>query len=175
MSGLVYLPNGAINLRKPRIDRERLANYKCLLLLDIDNVMNSDTHPGWRVTRYGIDDWHIERLNRIIEQCNPGIVLSSAWRDDKEDRRYLRSVATGIHGWADRYVGDTPKLDGIGSGRGKEILTWLKTAKWKQPFAVVDDIATDMAPVWDHFFQTTDTHGLTDEIADAISAHLVGK
>lgn len=140
-----------------------------ILFLDIDGVCNNQkTRERQGTTKYiGINPVMADRVRRIITETGCKVVLSSSWRlfpDSKE--------------WAEKNVCEffdvTVDLNrGAIWGmvyRGFEIKEWLGRHPGACRYAILDD-SDDF--LWgQHLFRTTWAEGLTDDIADAVIAHL---
>ena len=151
-----------------------------VVFVDIDEVLNSDQHPGTEtplLTEYGdpayyacgLDPFHIEVLNNIVDQTGALVVLSTSWRN-AHTLNMLRAIfkVAGFNGFI---VGDTPRLhrtpDGVPKYRYDEIQLWLDHAK-PDAFVILDDI-DDMGPLSHHHIHTTDEAGLQPEhVAQAV-------
>ena len=153
-----------------------------VLFLDVDGVLNHARckarlphDPRFR----GIMRKKVEILNRILEQTDAAIVLSSSWRkpNNEREKKFLLEKG-GIHDIKRRYLGDTPilqpqHLSEVDAPREDEIAAWIKEHDFQGRFAIVDDLP-DMGPLTKHFFRTSDVTGLTDEVADRMIARLNG-
>lgn len=154
-----------------------------VLFLDIDGVLNSRDRPCIQRSMYGIDPWHTERLNEIVERCGCDIVISSTWRIGRtvEELRALLEKAGFRH--ARRVIGKTGSASRIGGsftpewlaeqqakfghwGRGLEIMGWLRDQHgfgWEdavKDIVILDD-DSDMWHLTEHLVQTSFNHGLT--------------
>jgi hypothetical protein len=144
-----------------------------ILFVDIDEVLNSDEHPGGNAPpaeygdpeyyAQGLDSFHVAILNDIINQTGALIVLSTSWRNT-HTLNFLRLIfkVAGCKGFI---IGDTPRLfrtpDGEVRYRWHEIQLWLNHVK-PEAFCILDDI-DDMGPLSDHHIHTTDEAGLQPE------------
>jgi hypothetical protein len=153
-----------------------------ILALDIDGVMNgfnymsSDEYRAacvkWPQSagheihlRSHIDPKCVEILNRILVATNAGVVLCSTWRRMRETMFTLKNV--GIDHWCDRYIDNTPFHHG---DKDIEIRNWMEENQFKGKFAILED---DFLPTLKAYhFQTCPYNGLTNEVADAVIAHL---
>lgn len=108
-----------------------------VIFLDIDGVLT--THR----TRYHSPDVEcVQRLNRLTEESDAKIVVSSTWRHRglQEMRRILRDW-----GVVAPVIGITPDLSRDSNGllvsveRGKEIGAWLEEHQETGRFVILDD------------------------------------
>lgn len=145
-----------------------------ILFLDIDGVMNSHAYirRGGSVNcrTDGIDPEAVAHLQRIVDETNCSIILSSTWRliHTLAEMRG-RLIAKGMrHPCPLR--GRTPDLsekDGviqIGARRGEEVKEWIERQGFKGRFVCLDDDG-DFLP-GQPLIQTTFETGLTAEHAD---------
>lgn len=151
-----------------------------ILFLDIDGVLNS---PMSKQTQF-INSWkelldplNIIWLNKIVEQTNCDIVISSAWRKfmDNDELKVLL-INKGFE-FSDKIIGQTPinvEMYGlIEIERPKEIFDWLRDNSDKeQTFAVVDD--EPLGERIHNFVQTDDLYGLREDDADRLIEMLRG-
>lgn len=177
-----------------------------LIFLDIDGVLNSNDFAVWCATtdegkqfikdggHHWVDPNVVNRIIKICDETEAGIVLSSSWRfwnleSTIEDLNRYRD----LKGIAERLIGVTPRLKMSSSYRGPEIQWFLdnivkppidpynrfydydffKQAKRKKiSYCIIDD-DTDMLPEqMDNFVNTDFMVGLTDEDTNKIIAIL---
>ena len=111
-----------------------------IIFLDIDGVMNCENayrsgecryvewtnHRGDKDHHQAFCSWSKELLNKLIDETNAKIVISSTWRSSGIE--FMRSVweLEGMHG---KIIGLTPNFRGEVNGytipRGCEIDKWL--------------------------------------------------
>jgi hypothetical protein len=112
-----------------------------------------------------IDPKNVSCLNKIIQETQAKIVVSSTWRVSKsvQDLFYLLYR----HGVRGEVIDKTPdfceKSKGglwISKTRGDEIQAWLDDNKDVESFVIIDD--DDDILFYDNFVQTTMDTGLTD-------------
>lgn len=175
-----------------------------VIFLDIDGVLNSQDWYVYRRDSIAMDDVNaqypfyefdpraIKRLNRIIEETEAKIVVSSSWRSGETIeslQKLLNSV--GVKG---EVIGLTPHLwcnkpyedmDGYRIPRGCEIDWWLdnhgdfQRINWSKEeqikytnkakvknYIILDDDSDMLYGQREHFIKTSHDHGLTDELAD---------
>lgn len=135
-----------------------------ILFLDIDGVVNSVTTAQRHRGMIGIDPYMALLVGRIIEATDASIVLSSSWRHDPGAREEVTKQVMP-------FIDVTPNFKGETS-RGTEIKAWLDLHPEVTKYAILDDnedMRTEQMP---NFFKTSWSTGLTQEIADAIIAHL---
>ena len=147
-----------------------------LLFLDIDGVLNSERYY-WTVcdrlpsacTSQDIDPDAVARLNRIIDQSNCEVVLSSSWRGKGTSADVFRVwTVLNDRGFLHRFVGATPFL---GMNRHVEIGEVVDERR-PERFVVLDDDEDawhDGMSGWGRLVQTNHRLGLQDEhVAQAV-------
>ncbi len=156
-----------------------------ILFLDIDGVLNSIRYAkkryeaGHRDSTLGIDPDTIPYLQRIIDETNCTLVLSSTWRllHSLSDMRGIL-IAAGLHSpvpLKDR----TPCISkAVGSieytkGRGYEIQAWIDLKKYESIYCCLDD-DSDFLP-HQPLVRTAYEVGLTNFEADRCIAILKGE
>lgn len=151
-----------------------------------DGVLNADSTTT-EVTPEGftfVEDRLIEKLKRIIDATNAKVVLSSDWRfehprfdDDNPDAKMGLNLSLLIRKLADFGINLYGMTSVMRHRRGEEIENWLDKNECR--FGGIDNInyvILDDLP-WsefhghdEHFVQTDDYIGLTDEnIEEAIA------
>lgn len=140
-----------------------------ILFLDIDGVCNHQkTRERQGNTKFiGINPAMAERVRRIVAETGCRVVLSSSWRLFPDSAAYAAEHVC-------EFFDQTLDLQrGAVWGmiyRGFEIKEWLDRHPGARRYAILDD-SSDF--LWgQHLFRTTWAEGLTDEIADAVIAHL---
>lgn len=136
-----------------------------VLFLDIDGVCNTfdtpERHPQ-EPDRRGINPGLAALVQRIVAETKCDVVLTSVWRRMSTDRRLVR-----------RQVVPFVDVTGVGKGRGQLIQDWLDEHPECVRYAILDDTVSDMLPNQrPNLFQTYEDTGLTEEIAQAVIAHL---
>lgn len=138
-----------------------------ILFLDIDGVMNN-ARSSQTADRYlPIEPYAVLLLDRIIQATGCQVVLSSSWRHmlDWKDmmKRFMPSV---------EFLDKTPRVDG--GFRGDEILKWIIDFEEKNERVEVHAILDDNLDFHrdQPLFKTSWPTGLTEEIAQAVIAHL---
>ena len=156
------------------------SEHRRMLFLDIDGVLNSERYY-WTVcdrlpsacTSQDIDPDAVAHLNRIIDQSNCEVVLSSAWRGVGK----TASVEAMLRerGFAHRLHASTPQLY---AARHKEIWEIVKASNPSR-FVVLDDDADAWTPTFascgGFLVQTNFRIGLTEHDARAAITHLEGR
>lgn len=139
-----------------------------VLFLDIDGVCNSAT---W--VKQGNNPWHgtdptaVAIVKRIIAETKCKVVLSSTWRLYPEARAVVkRDVCSFIDCTIDMQRGGKWGV----TDRGHEVQEWLDRHPEVTQYAILDDNSDFLPYQW--LFLTTWEHGITEEIADAVIAHL---
>ena len=140
-----------------------------VLFLDIDGVLNSQDFFLKRkyalvssLLTYPLSEFDIlavERVNTILDKTNAKLVISSDWRFMEELDDILKKVGLrhSIHDI-------TPY--GMGKDRGYEIQEWLDKHDNVENYAIIDDINNMLSGQQSHFVQTSDIHGLTEELME---------
>lgn len=144
-----------------------------VLFLDIDGVCNSAEYAERRYKAtgkgglLGIDPILASKVRRIIKETGCEVVLSSTWRLYDNARHQVRREVCG-------FIDVTRNLQaGEKNGvvkRGVEVQEWLDRHPEVEQHAILDDDSDFLENQW--LFQTTFKHGITDEIADNVIAHL---
>lgn len=150
-----------------------------LIFLDIDGVLNckttTDTVRGADGIRYdGLDSDKIQLLKDIIDKTDAYIILSSTWRLHDEFVDHLeKKLGFKYH---TRIKGHTPtayRRLGSYSERWDEIKKWFEENEKPENYIILDDIDFMMKENFgDHYFQTNNDIGLTQEIADTCVQYL---
>lgn len=148
-----------------------------IIFLDIDGVLNSSEsfHENYlrklKEDRFSISKNycfplghlsipHIQRLNRIIEETNSSIVISSTWRNNslKDLRNWL---STKGFLFKDQIIDKTPNFH-LSYGRGYEIQDWLNNSSNVTNFVILDD-DIDMHHLLPYLVHTDQRYGLQEE------------
>lgn len=139
-----------------------------VLFLDIDGVCNS---AEW--ARAGNDMWHgtdpelVKLVRQIIAKTGCLVVLSSTWRLYPEARAVvMRDVCHFIDVTKDMQAGAKRGI----VERGVEVQEWLDRHPSVEQYAILDDDPDFLPNQW--LFKTTFEKGITEEIAEAVIAHL---
>lgn len=132
------------------------------LFLDVDGVLNSTRSPS------DLDDSMIGFLKKIVEAVDLKIVLSSTWRRYPEGLGRLKEKLkqSDIEIFC-----QTPQMS-LAIERKEEIQTWLDANGKPDQFVILDDWPD--AEIEGHFFQTDQTVGLTEEIANQVIRYFEG-
>lgn len=140
-----------------------------VLFLDIDGVCNSLEYAQ----RNNMNLWHatdpelVKMVRRIIDATKCVVVLSSTWRLYPEARAVVkRDVCHFIDCTKDMQAGAKRGV----VERGLEVQEWLDRHPQVTQYAILDDDADFMPNQW--LFKTTFEKGLTEEITEAVIAHL---
>ncbi|MDE5888687.1 MAG: hypothetical protein K2H20_01565 [Bacilli bacterium] len=140
-----------------------------ILFLDIDGVLNSWDFVIKR--KYDLvlsflsyplsefDPLAVERVNTILNETNAKLIISSDWRFTEGLDNILKKVGLRhpIHDI-------TPY--GMGKDRGYEIQEWLDEHDDVENYAIIDDINNMLDCQQSHFVQTSDIHGLTEDLME---------
>lgn len=135
-----------------------------VLFLDVDGVLN--THPETR----GLMPTQLAELRKIIENCNPSVVVSSDWRHGEDRLQQIRDVLEGMKA---RFGGITPRVSDtadVGCKRAAEIAGWLAINALPDRFVILDDTtASEFGDLQEHVVQTNPQRGLVEsDVVDAI-------
>jgi hypothetical protein len=139
-----------------------------ILFLDIDGVLND--HGPMMNLYCGIDKEKVNLLNRVIDETNCNIVISSAWRymilgGDMTVRGFEHMLLTHGLKCYRRIIGHTPSDEEVWS-RGEQISAWLSVEKYSK-YVVVDDLNEELGigiSLAGHpIVQTNGKVGLTNE------------
>ena len=133
------------------------------IFLDVDGVLNCNTTEATAPSGcIGISDKFVKRLKEMVEATGARIVLSSDWRLDKESADYKYLTQKLKYKGGIQIYSHTPDLNW--QRRGLEIRDWLVNHKVAN-YVILDDVcfADFNRELLDHFVQTDDWKGLTDE------------
>lgn len=167
-------------------------NRNKILFLDVDGVINTLSRSFDKEDRDAARKncaKAVKQLNRIFDETDCAVVVSSSWRTIPEWQNGMVAPALEkefkMSNLVCRYIGDTPDLNpalpeiptsyenyAIYIERGVEITKWLNDNNYKGRYAIVDDVADEFDGLEDNLFTTKLHLGITKEIADAIIAHL---
>ncbi len=138
-----------------------------ILFLDIDGVLNfrmffkNSPFPGF-LDFERVDPSLIAILNKVIEQTQAKVVISSSWRLDHSIEE-LQSFLSNF-GFIGEIIDRTPAFTFKGKRRGDEINFWLNNNEPVESFVIIDD-SSDMTNLMDHLVQTSFETGITEENA----------
>lgn len=153
-----------------------------ILFLDVDGVLNShayiDRGGSLSCKRDGIDPEAVTHLQRIVDETNCSLVLSSTWRliHSLADMRG-KLIAKGMRSPCP-LRDKTPDLSARGGTveryqRGLEVNAWIANVGFEAPYACLDDDG-DFLP-GQNLVQTKFETGLLAEHADRCIAILTGE
>lgn len=145
-----------------------------VLFLDIDGVCNSRAYlyqlraKNKKATLwYGIDPEAAKLVKRIMAETKCVVVLSSTWRLYEDGKAQVkREVCNFIDCTKDLQAGAKRGF----VPRGEEIAEWLERHPAVTHYAILDDDSDFLPNQW--LFKTSFTEGLTEEITEAVIAHL---
>jgi hypothetical protein len=123
-----------------------------IIFLDIDGVLNCKRTPNPRKLPYIVDPALLKRFTRVVERTGADVVLSSTWRYDPA------GLFSAKH-WGVPFIDVIPDMPQ--QPRRDEIMAWLKG----------HGEVSDELPL----FQPAATTGLSEKIADGLSAYLLGR
>lgn len=139
-----------------------------VLFLDIDGVCNSAT---W--VKQGNNPWNntdpaaAKMVQRIIKETKCDVVLSSTWRLYPKSRIAVKKqVCHFIDCTKDMQAGAKRGV----VERGLEVQEWLDRHPAVEQYAIIDDDPDFLPTQW--LFKTTWERGITEEITEAVIAHL---
>lgn len=142
-----------------------------VLFLDVDGVLNRCGKSN-----QGLESDKVDQLQRIVEACDPTIIVSSTWRISERALTRLVAVLYDIGG---RFGGITPYHNGrteggiyIAKARGNEIQEWMDVHGHPDRFVILDD-DSDMCHLKEHLVKTESFVGLTPGIADKVIARFL--
>lgn len=141
-----------------------------VLFLDIDGVCNSADYMR-RINKQSF--WHdtdpdaVKLVKQIIKETGCLVVLSSTWRLYPEARAVVKRDVC-------HFIDCTKDLQrGAKRGvveRGVEVQEWLDRHPSVTQYAIIDDDSDFLPHQW--LFKTTWEKGITEDIAQAVIAHL---
>lgn len=145
-----------------------------VLFLDIDGVCNSRAYlyrlraKNKKATLwYGIDPDAAALIQRIVKETKCVVVLSSTWRLYADGRAQVkREVCHFIDCTKDMQAGSKRGV----VDRGDEVQEWLERHPAVTQYAILDDDSDFQPCQW--LFKTSFDKGITEEIAEAVIAHL---
>lgn len=139
-----------------------MSDFK-IVFLDIDGVLNRHLYNEMSQSN-DIDAECVANLNRVLNETDARIVLSSAWR------YMLIGKAMSLVGFdyllrthgvvANRLVGRTPADEEV-TERGWQIHQWRKEHDHRGRYVVIDDMDLHISPLHP-FVRTQGDVGLTD-------------
>jgi len=145
------------------------------IFLDFDGVLytstynlllNSENKKDKDKFGYLFDPKCIQNLNKIVDECDAKIIISSTWRQNGLD--YLNGLFKHrkIEG---EIVGVTPlgTIDKLFFSRCEEISSYIKTNNVKE-YIIIDDNISEDDFCYKDVYQTSMKHGLTDDITKQI-------
>lgn len=143
-----------------------------IILLDFDGVVIPFTKKYQKMHPALPSLEAVATLNAIIKETGAKIVVTSAWRLFAT----IEALDACIKKWGvvGDVIGKAPHLPS--DSRGLEILSWLQDSSGKtEEFVVIDDEASEMILVDDHFIKVQDPKkGLLLSDASAIIKILEG-
>lgn len=136
-----------------------------VLFLDIDGVVNCKHTTQRHRGTIGIDPYMAFLVGKItLNVPDLKVVLSSSWRNFEDGRAEVERQVCKLHDV-------TPsRLMGI---RGEEINQWLQEHPEVTRYAILDDDSDMLPEQLPNFFRTSWDTGITEEIADAVTAHFL--
>ena len=162
-----------------------------VLFLDIDGVLNSENWFAYRIYCVKnnmvnilmnfvdtddrnikhkltmLDDRAMANLNRIVEETDCKVVLSSSWRSSIESENIFTQNLLKLKGFKYEFYDVTPRLwfSDFSIRRGEEIKFWLDKESEKheiESFAILDDDSDMLPEQMNNFIHIDRQVGLTD-------------
>ena len=162
-----------------------------VLFLDIDGVLNSENWFAYRIYCVKnnmvnilmnfvdtddrnikhkltmLDDRAIANLNRIVEETDCKVVLSSSWRSSIESENIFTQNLLKLKGFKYEFYDVTPRLwfSDFSIRRGEEIKFWLDKESEKheiESFVILDDDSDMLPEQMNNFIHVDGQVGLTD-------------
>lgn len=156
-----------------------------IIFLDIDGVLNTPRSikltpkivegvPYWYGRHlHALDSECIRRLNKITDETDAKIVISSTWRHMFEQAPEVLIDHFKSEGIIGEIIGFTPVLRG--KFRGDEIQSWFDhQGEQIDGFVILDD-DSDMLHLKSHLVQTCTSRGIEDWDVSAAIAILEGE
>ena len=146
-----------------------------IIFLDIDGVLNAgrSTYPNDNIeTNEGrLNEVLVSRLNRLIENTEAKVVISSTWRIGSTVQKIKHALEEA--GFDGEIIGMTPTSShGV---RGVEIMEWCReNENVIENYIIIDDDSDMLLWQAPHFFNTDTEYGLTDKIVYKASRFLNG-
>lgn len=135
-----------------------------VIFLDIDGVLNTiKTKQRWNGF-IGMNPVAVKRFNKLVEDTNAEVVLSSTWRRDKNWRKVMRRNGLTMK-FLDRTIFMPGKI------RGLEIKHWLDRHEVEK-YVILDD-DTDMLPDQTLFKTSFYDDGLTERISASVKQYFL--
>ena len=160
--------------------------FNGIIFLDVDGVLN--TIQWFRETAHlrnytvskdvfecakQIDPNRVAILNRVVQECNLGIVVSSTWGKFVWTYKAMRigMKKGGMEDFDERCLGRTPRHSYVADcTRGLEIGQWMKENAFTGKFVILDDEG-DMGEYLPHLILTKNFgEGLNEEVAEQIKS-----
>jgi hypothetical protein len=155
------------------------------IFLDIDGVLVTERYIREEYARTkkpqgrAFDPLCVEQFNRIIEEIEPEIVISSTWRllhEVAELKDYFVDQGiknANIVGYTPTNVGQLPSGLYTSTARGNEIQEYLNQHPRikMEEFCIIDD-DSDMLHLKPYLFKTRFLDGLTKQVADGVIDYL---
>ncbi len=147
-----------------------------ILFLDIDGVLNNQTHfQNKQIDTSRFDKTNVSALNKIVEETNAKVVISSTWRvlyslEELKEIFKEEGVKADIMGYTESLHNvETFEM----ASRGFEISEWIRKNQNSfkngiENYAIIDDEDDFLDSQKEHFFPTDGTIGLTENNASKI-------
>lgn len=138
-----------------------------VLFLDIDGVVNCETTQQRHRGFIGIDPMMAFMVGKIQLDTGCEFVLSSSWRNSDDGIEEVESQVAkmfDVTGNEDYSVNQ--------DHRGREIKAWLDKHPEVTRYAILDDNTDFLPEQTSHFFKTSWSTGITEEIAKKVTDYL---
>lgn len=147
-----------------------------ILFLDIDGVLNCETTTQRHNGIIGIDPRMALLVRKILTDVpDLKVVLSSSWRlaEHNGSLEEVEKKVCKLFDHTPRFTTPPGMTDSLYASRGREIQAWLDDHFEVDRYAIVDDHNWMLPEQQKHFFKTSWSRGLTPEIAQKITEHLL--
>lgn len=149
-----------------------------VIFLDVDGVLNTPSSESRCGEYIGIDDEKVERLKKIVEKTNAGIVLVSTWKKFWRGEEKLKPLQDYLATYLDEKMAKQglkavdktkDRSDGQYLSRGEGILEYVYRNNVDN-FVILDDCQFDYdgCDLTDKLIKTCQTEGLTDEQVEKV-------
>lgn len=167
-------------VKKTKI-KKNIKKINKIIFLDIDGVLYTTQHHNYLSLKnekvrdksgFIFDPESIKNFNKIIDETNAKIVITSTWRRSGLESMKKLFKMRGLKG---EIIDITPisTLNDLYFCRGEEIEYWLTYNGISEKFVVLDDNSLgENYDKWKGFFQTKMENGITEEIKNKVINYL---
>jgi hypothetical protein len=136
-----------------------------IIFLDIDGVLC--THRcaaalGEKGLMANLDPIALAFLNRLCQEYDIRVVISSTWRKGKDRRHFYELFMASGNLHLARALDYNWCTINTGGCRGDEIQEWLDRCKW-DGYTIIDDDSDMLEHQKDHFIKTNNRNGMLFE------------